>query len=79
MLFLDELPEFRKDVIEARANQGPQRHDCPRAPESFLSGRFMLLAAMNPCPCGYLGDARDRCHCTRRISDAIGRACLVRC
>ena len=51
-LFLDELPEFDRKVLEVLREQV----DFP--------ARFQLFAAMNPCPCGYLGDASGRCHCT---------------
>lgn len=66
VLFLDELPEFRKDVIEALRQPLEDRSVTIARAHLSLSypARFMLLAAMNPCPCGYLGDARDRCHCT---------------
>jgi len=66
VLFLDELPEFARNALEimrqpledgnvtiARVNQ-----------TVTYPADFMLLAAMNPCPCGYLGDG-DKCHCTQ--------------
>ncbi|WP_126447392.1 YifB family Mg chelatase-like AAA ATPase [Sulfuricystis multivorans] len=63
ILFLDELPEFERRVLEAlrepletgfiRVSRAARRAEFP--------ARFQLVAAMNPCPCGYLGDARCRC------------------
>ena len=63
VLFLDELPEFERRVLEAlrepletghiRVSRAARRTDFP--------ARFQLVAAMNPCPCGYLGEARCRC------------------
>lgn len=66
ILFLDELPEFDRKVLEvlrepiengiisiSRANHQTQ-----------FPARFQLITAMNPCPCGYLGDASQRCHCS---------------
>jgi magnesium chelatase family protein len=63
ILFLDELPEFERRVLEAlrepletghiRVSRAARRAEFP--------ARFQLVAAMNPCPCGYLGDSRCRC------------------
>ncbi|MFQ5488095.1 MAG: ATP-binding protein, partial [Gammaproteobacteria bacterium] len=66
VLFLDELPEFDRRVLEvlreplesgtitiSRANQQAEFPAC-----------FQLIAAMNPCPCGYLGDNSGRCRCS---------------
>ncbi len=66
VLFLDELPEFRKDVIEALRQPLEDRSVTIARAQFSLSypARFMLVAAMNPCPCGYSGDARRHCHCT---------------
>ena len=76
VLFLDELPEFNRNVLEvlrepleagvitiARAGG---RHDFP--------ARFQLIAAMNPCPCGYLGDPRADCGCSaERVASYRGK------
>ena len=65
VLFLDELPEFRRHVIDALRQpvEGGQV-TIGRARQSIMyPARFMLAAAMNPCPCGYYGDARGRCMC----------------
>lgn len=65
VLFLDELPEFRRDLLEALR----QPLESGQAVVTRVSGtlrfpaRFMLVAAMNPCPCGYYGDADRRCSC----------------
>lgn len=65
VLFLDELPEFRRHVLDALRQ--PLEDGCVvigRARSSInYPARFMLAAAMNPCPCGYYGDGRGRCTC----------------
>lgn len=65
VLFLDELPEFHRDVLEAlREPLENGRVTISRSRGSLtLPARFMLLAAMNPCPCGYYGDSRKDCSC----------------
>lgn len=66
VLFLDELPEFRKDAIEAMR----QPIEDGRLTVSRVSGSMefpssvMLIAGMNPCKCGYFGDPRMECNCT---------------
>jgi magnesium chelatase family protein len=67
VLFLDELPEFSRHVLEVlrepleagviTISRAAQQADFP--------ARVQLVAAMNPCPCGYLGDAHGNCHCSR--------------
>lgn len=65
VLFLDELPEFKRNVLEVlRLPLENGEVSVCRAAGSFLfPSRFVLVAAMNPCPCGHLGDPRRRCRC----------------
>ena len=65
VLFLDELPEFRKNVLEVlRQPLEDAFVTISRASTSLCyPARFMLAAAMNPCPCGYLGSAAQPCTC----------------
>jgi magnesium chelatase family protein len=65
VLFLDELPEFRRHVLEALRQpleDGMVNIGRARAAVAFPA-RFMLIAAMNPCPCGFRGDGEARCTC----------------
>jgi len=66
VLFLDELPEFSRRVLEGlREPLESGKITISRATKQaeFPAG-FQLIAAMNPCPCGHLGDTRHRCCCT---------------
>ena len=66
ILFLDELPEFRRSAIEALREpleSGAVTISRGSWQETFPAS-FLLVAAMNPCPCGYLGDAHHECRCT---------------
>ena len=65
VLFLDELPEFDRRVLEVlREPLESGRIMISRAARhTEFPAQFQLVAAMNPCPCGYLGDASGRCHC----------------
>ncbi len=66
VLFLDELPEFDRRVLEAlREPLETGEVTVARVRERVtFPARFQLVAAMNPCPCGYLGDPHGRCRCT---------------
>jgi magnesium chelatase family protein len=65
VLFLDELPEFDRRVLEVlREPLESGRIMISRAArQAEFPAQFQLVAAMNPCPCGYLGDPSGRCHC----------------
>lgn len=65
ILFLDELPEFRRSTLEVmRQPLEDGKVTISRASGSYtFPSRFNLIAAMNPCPCGYLGDSRRECSC----------------
>ncbi|VXC85385.1 putative bifunctional enzyme and transcriptional regulator [Pseudomonas sp. 8Z] len=66
ILFLDELPEFDRKVLEVLREPLESGHIViARARDRVrFPARFQLVAAMNPCPCGYLGDPSNRCRCT---------------
>jgi magnesium chelatase family protein len=66
VLFLDELPEFPRNVLEVmRQPLEDGTVTIARASMSLsFPARFMLVAAMNPCPCGYFNDRTRECHCT---------------
>jgi magnesium chelatase family protein len=76
VLFLDELPEFRRDVLEAlREPLESGAVSIARAAYRVrFPARFQLVAAMNPCPCGHAGERGGRCRC----SDTQVRAYLGR-
>ncbi len=66
VLFLDELPEFKRSVLEALRE--PIESGCitisRAARQTEFPAKFQLIAAMNPCPCGYAGDSKANCRCT---------------
>jgi len=65
VLFLDEFPEFRRNVLDSlRQPLEDGNVTISRVTHSInFPARFMLVAAMNPCPCGYWGDSRRACTC----------------
>jgi magnesium chelatase family protein len=76
VLFLDELPEFNRRSLEVlRQPLEEGRVTISRALNSAtFPARFILVAAMNPCPCGYLGDAKHPCKCNpMQIERYMGR------
>jgi magnesium chelatase family protein len=66
VLFLDELPEFQRNVLEVLRQ--PIEEGAVTIARAALSvsfpARFMLVSAMNPCPCGFFSDPTRECHCT---------------
>ena len=74
VLFLDELPEFTRRVLEVlREPMESGQITISRATQqAVFPARFQLIAAMNPCPCGHLGEESGLCHCS---GDQIQRYC----
>ncbi len=68
VLFLDELPEFRRQTLEVlRGPLEDYQVTISRAAGTLtFPSQFMLVAAMNPCPCGYYGDMKRECRCSTR-------------
>jgi magnesium chelatase family protein len=68
LLFLDELPEFRRSTLEVMRQ--PMEQGQVTISRSMINvtfpADFMLVAALNPCPCGYLGDPQRECRCSPR-------------
>ncbi|MDD2721123.1 MAG: YifB family Mg chelatase-like AAA ATPase [Gallionella sp.] len=66
VLFLDELPEFERSVLEVLREPLESGHITisRAARRAEFPAQFQLVAAMNPCPCGYLGHYNGKCHCT---------------
>jgi magnesium chelatase family protein len=76
VLFLDELPEFRRNVLEVMRQ--PLEDGCVTISRSLMTltypANIMLIAAMNPCPCGYFGSDKKRCGCAvQRVRDYRNR------
>jgi len=66
VLFLDELPEFDRRVLEVLREplESGKITISRAAKQADFPAKFQLIAAMNPCPCGYLGDPNGRCNCS---------------
>ncbi len=66
VLFLDELPEFDRRVLEALREplESGRIHISRAARQADFPAQFQLIAAMNPCPCGFLGATNGKCRCT---------------
>ncbi|WP_042681690.1 YifB family Mg chelatase-like AAA ATPase [Anaerosalibacter massiliensis] len=76
VLFLDELPEFQKNVLEALRQPIEDGNVTISRVNATLTypSKFMLVASMNPCPCGYLGDPYHECTCTTNsINKYLGK------
>jgi magnesium chelatase family protein len=71
VLFLDELPEWGRHALEVLREPLESGSVCVSraARQSEYPARFQLVAAMNPCPCGWAGDRRGRCRCTPDMID----------
>ena len=84
VLFLDELPEFDRRVLEVlrQPMESGSITISRAAHQADFPARFQLIAAMNPCPCGYLGHSSGKCHCTveaiARYQDRISGPLLDR-
>ena len=76
VLFLDELPQFERKTLEVLRQ--PMEDGCVTISRAKMSvtypAQFILVCALNPCPCGYLTDPRKECHCTpRQIQQYMSR------
>lgn len=76
VLFLDEIPEFKKNTLEVLRGPLEDRQVTISRVTSTLTypSNFVLIASMNPCPCGYYGTDDNKCHCSEQaISRYIGQ------
>ncbi|MCX5711308.1 MAG: YifB family Mg chelatase-like AAA ATPase [Candidatus Omnitrophica bacterium] len=76
VLFLDELPEFRRNCLEALRQplEDGTIHISRAARSLIFPASFMLVAAMNPCPCGYFSDPKRACRCNpNKIANYLGK------
>ncbi len=65
ILFLDELTEFRRSILEVLRQPLKSKYVCITRSQQSISfpASFILIAALNPCPCGHWGDKKRACHC----------------
>jgi len=65
-LFLDELPEFKRSALEVLRQpiEDGVVTISRSAAKITLPCKFMLVASVNPCPCGFLGDEKNHCRCS---------------
>jgi magnesium chelatase family protein len=76
VLFLDELPEFQRASLETLRQplEDGKINICRIKKNITFPASFLLAVALNPCPCGYLGDTRRICHCnTTKVNNYIGK------
>ncbi|KAF1041521.1 MAG: Competence protein ComM [Herbaspirillum frisingense] len=84
VLFMDELPEYQRSVLEVLREPMESGHITisRAARQADFPARFQLIAAMNPCPCGYFGHSSGKCRCTpdivKRYQDRISGPLLDR-
>lgn len=69
ILFLDELVEFRSATLEVLRQPLENKEVCIARAQQTVSfpASFLLVAALNPCPCGYFGDKKKTCHCSSHL------------
>ena len=67
VLFLDEIPEFKKEILELMREPLEDGKVTINRIQSTITypSKFMLVASMNPCPCGYYGSKEKECSCTQ--------------
>ena len=75
VLFLDEVPEFSRRVLETLRQplESGVAHVTRVSRSATCPAQFMLVGAMNPCPCGFHGDSRRECHCPPSVVDRYQR------